>query len=390
MRAVNPLTHKPNLKKICRSLIAYGLQEGYSVAMWRLPSHAKINLLLSFQTSQVTDLVLEECIGGFVMAPFDRDKPKLLFEAGHLFNIENDEITEITPGQLIEKASAAGEVKDLKFHKGESSVSAAGGDGFIELAKESINAIEAGAFEKIVPSMRKQIEVKNDFDLLQAFDELSKRYPAAMVSLASDPKAGTWVGASPELLVSTDKHGIFKTVALAGTQAYREDVPLRSISWTQKEIEEQALVERYIISCFKKIRVREYDEHGPKTVQAGNVIHLKSDFEVNMKEVNYPQLGSVMLKLLHPTSAVCGMPLDASFKFLQENETHDREFYAGFLGPVNIDSECHLFVNLRCLKWGGDHLFLYAGAGVTIDSEPEQELKEVEVKMETIRKALGI
>ena len=136
--------------------------------------------------------------------------------------------------------------------------------------------------------------------------------------------------------------------------------------------------------------MREFDEHGPKTVQAGNLAHLKSDFEVNMKEVSYPQLGSVMLKLLHPTSAVCGMPLDTSFKFLQENESYDREFYSGYLGPVNINSECHLFVNLRCLKFCGDHLFLYAGAGVTIDSEPEMEWKEVEIKMETILQALGI
>ena len=77
----------------------------------------------------------------------------------------------------------------------------------------------------------------------------------------------------------------------------------------QKDIEEQALVERYVISCFKKIRLREYDEHGPKTMIAGNVLHLKTEFEVDMVATNFPQLGSVMLNLLHPTSAVCGMPL---------------------------------------------------------------------------------
>jgi isochorismate synthase len=109
-----------------------------------------------------------------------------------------------------------------------------------------------------------------------------------------------------------------------------------------------------------------------------------------MKEVNYPQLGSVMLKLLHPTSAVCGMPMEPSFKFIQENEPHEREFYAGYLGPVNIEFESHIYVNLRCLKWRGDHIFLYAGAGVTIDSLPQQEVEEVEIKMDTIQKALGL
>jgi isochorismate synthase len=82
--------------------------------------------------------------------------------------------------------------------------------------------------------------------------------------------------------------------------------------------------------------------------------------------------------------------MEPSLKFLQENEAHDREFYAGFLGPINIEQESHLYVNLRCMKWMGDHILLYAGAGVTIDSLPEQELKEVEIKMETILKALGL
>ena len=116
---------------------------------------------------------------------------------------------------------------------------------------------------------------------------------------------------------------------------------------------------------------------------------MKSDFEVDMKAVNFPLIGSVMLKLLHPTSAVCGMPLDSSIKFLKEHEGYDREYYSGFLGPVNIENECHLFVNLRCLKWNSSHLNIYAGAGVTIDSEPEMEVKEIEIKMETIARVLG-
>jgi isochorismate synthase len=70
---------------------------------------------------------------------------------------------------------------------------------------------------------------------------------------------------------------------LAGTQKAQGENPLKSAAWTQKEIEEQALVSRYIVDCFKKIRLREYDEHGPKTVLAGNLLHLRSDFKVDMK-----------------------------------------------------------------------------------------------------------
>jgi isochorismate synthase len=198
------------------------------------------------------------------------------------------------------------------------------------------------------------------------------------------PDIGTWMGATPEVLVSVEDNNIFRTVALAGTLPYHEGINLRTVAWTQKEIAEQALVERYIISCFKKIRLREYDEYGPKTVVAGNVMHLRSDFTVDMKATGFPQLGSIMLQLLHPTSAVCGMPLDNALAFLKEHEDYERGFYAGFLGPVNFNNNINLFVNLRCMQLLDDTAILYAGAGVTIDSIPEKELEETEFKLNTL------
>jgi isochorismate synthase len=205
-----------------------------------------------------------------------------------------------------------------------------------------------------------------------------------MVSLVSSTATGTWLGATPELLVSIDKNSKFKTHALAGTQPYHSSIDVKSVAWTQKEIEEQAFVSRYIINCFKKIRVREYLEHGPKTVVAGNVMHLKTDYEVDMNEINFPQLGSVMLKLLHPTSAVCGMPLEPALNFLRKYEGYDREFYSGHLGPINFDNESHVFVNLRCLQLMESSARLYAGAGVTLDSNPEKEFLETEMKMRNL------
>jgi isochorismate synthase len=380
-------THTKDLK---RQVIGFALSQGFSLALWRLPNQQKINLLITTNKKALDEVTLEELKPGFIVAPFSPTGVKYFLEADHQFSITPDACAELTAGQFTEQCLQASTETKIQFYKASSTTQPTTPDTFLDLVKLSINAIETGAFEKVVPSMQRQVFVSENFDLLNAFETLAARYPNAMVSMVSDAAFGTWMGASPELLVSTDKHGIFRTVALAGTQPFQEGVSLRSISWTQKEIEEQALVERYIISCFKKIRVREYEEHGPKTVQAGNLIHLKSDFEVNMKEVNYPQLGSVMLKLLHPTSAVCGMPMDSSYKFLEANESYNREFYSGYLGPVNIENESHLFVNLRCLKWCGDHIYQYAGAGVTIDSVPEQELQEVEIKFETIQKAIGI
>jgi isochorismate synthase len=117
-------------------------------------------------------------------------------------------------------------------------------------------------------------------------------------------------------------------------------------------------------------------------------MHLKTEFTVDMKVTNFPQLGSVMLNLLHPTSAVCGMPLEPSLEFLQQHEGYDREFYSGYLGPVNVDNNIYLYVNLRCLQLLKGQALVYAGAGVTIDSTPETEWEETEMKLNTLLKVI--
>jgi isochorismate synthase len=219
---------------------------------------------------------------------------------------------------------------------------------------------------------------------VQQFMRLCARYPHAFVSLVYTPKAGIWMGASPETLINVDEHGIFRTVSLAGTQKLSDQTPVSQAVWRQKEIEEQALVSRYIVNCFKKIRLREYEEVGPRTVAAGNLMHLQTDFTVNTQEVNFPQLGTVMLQLLHPTSAVCGMPKEPALQFLQDHEKHSRAFYSGFLGPVNVASKTHIFVNLRCMQLQANKAVLYAGAGITADSDPQKEWAETELKCRTL------
>ncbi|OYX21747.1 MAG: isochorismate synthase, partial [Algoriphagus sp. 32-45-6] len=104
------------------------------------------------------------------------------------------------------------------------------------------------------------------------------------------------------------------------------------------------------------------------------------------KATGFPQLGSVMLDLLHPTSAVCGMPRKEAHDFLQENEHFDRSFFAGFLGPVNIESATSIYVNLRTANFQENEVILFAGAGVTEDSDPEKEWEETEMKCEIIGK----
>jgi isochorismate synthase len=258
-----------------------------------------------------------------------------------------------------------------------------------KVVENALMEIQSGRFQKVVPAAPRLFPLEDEFSCIDTFFRLCSNYADAFVSLVSAPSIGTWLGASPEALIEVDRSKIFSTVAVAGTQAYHPQILPQEVAWRQKEIEEQALVSRYIINCFKKIRLREFEESGPKTVVAGNLLHLKTTYTVNMEETNFPLLGSVMLDLLHPTSAVCGMPKHPAQEFLSANEDFDRELFSGYLGPVNINEETHLYVNLRCMQILPKYALLYAGAGVTEDSVPEKEWMETQLKCDTLLEVMN-
>ncbi|MBL6445917.1 isochorismate synthase [Fulvivirga sp. 29W222] len=378
------------IEQVINNAIAFGKQEGGAVAVWRTPGEDNIQLIVDFSAElQPTQDPLDSKAPGFVFAPFDISEDTYLVKADLHINLGNHQITTRPDYSVSTKTE-----KLLTFLEKEKSPktsysdigvseSKEDKDKFIQLVNSSVKAIQNGQFQKVVPSRKKEIHFDKPLNVGNNFLRLTKAYPSAFISLVFVPQAGIWMGATPELLISV-KDNIFKSVALAGTQKYEDGTSLSNVAWTQKEIEEQALVSRYIINCFKKIRLREFEEVGPKTVIAGNLLHLKTEYKVNMVATNFTDLGEVMLKLLHPTSAICGMPLSPAREFLLQHEHYDRKYFAGYLGPANFDNSTQLYVNLRCMHIEEDKATVFAGAGVTEDSQPEKEWEETEIKMNTL------
>jgi isochorismate synthase len=385
--------------EVIQLLLQLGFTSGGSFALWKKPQSSIVELVLDEAEGPVkVNLNLDELKAGFIVHPFidQEDKKAFFIRANkhlsfHLNKpIEKNDLPEwakvqlsnhkqLSPEQLQESLNTTAYSGSSKKENSEEK------SHFLELVKKGIQAIEDKQLEKVVPARRKTIPILANFNLENSIISLMNAYPNTFVNFFHIPKIGTWMGATPELLMQT-KGDIFTTMSLAGTQVASGDNPTKSAAWTQKEIEEQALVSRYIVSCFKIIRLREYEESGPKTVLAGNLLHLRSDFKIDMKATGFPQLGSVMLNLLHPTSAVSGMPRKESQDFLRQYEELDRAFYAGFIGPVNIQGETSIFVNLRTAQLFRDKALLYAGAGVTSDSIPEKEWEETELKCQIIGK----
>lgn len=245
--------------------------------------------------------------------------------------------------------------------------------------------------KKVVVSRLKTLPLPSNFSLSHSFFKMIDDFPFSFINLVSGPEVGTWMGASPEILVRRDSMKIFHTVSLAGTQWLnsenwkKNEHLLHQVAWTQKEIEEQAVTSRFIIDCFKKIRLREYREEGPVTVRKGNLLHLQSTFTVDLKRYYGDSLPYEMIALLHPTPAVGGMPQSLAIKEINRIESHDRRYYAGYLGPIEIDKSIDLYVNLRCMELvrieGRSYCGLYSGVGVNHFSEPEKEWEESNAKM---------
>jgi isochorismate synthase len=370
---------------------------GYPAALWRLPKQSDRHLVIdgSAQNRRLK-IDLEEVPMGFAISPFlnPNGTQTRFLRADVYLRLSDDgtapeELRTVLGDRLVQVDWTETPPPQREARPVPDTTPGVGENEFEGTVAHAIAEIEAGTFQKVVLSRTKTAELPADFEVLTAFNRLCAAYPNAFVSLVSLPDEGTyWLGATPETLVSVDAAGEFRTVSLAGTQS--ATAPDGSVvrpggaRWSQKEIEEQALVSRYIIECFKKIRLREYVENGPKTVQAGNLLHLRTDFCVDTRAVHFPQLGTVMLDLLHPTSAVCGLPKAPALAFIQRHEGYDRSYYSGYLGPVNVGGETHLFVNLRTMKIDGARATLYAGAGITEDSDPHAEWLETELKCQTL------
>lgn len=239
-------------------------------------------------------------------------------------------------------------------------------------AQAFLNSFPLLGVEKGVFSRVKQFPFEGEkaFDLFRA---LEKTYPNAFCYLISSDEFGTWIGATPELLMN-QQGMVCKTVALAGTHGENEEH-----DWTPKELEEHAFVVDAIKETLERNDCLEIEAEGPYVVNAGPVQHLKTDFSALL---TCPNAWSIALDL-HPTPAVCGTPRRNAMEAIATREMHDRGLYTGFIGYFE-EGNTNLFVNLRCAQLTKDKAFLYVGGGFTVDSIPDLEWEETEHKAETL------
>jgi isochorismate synthase len=357
-------------------LLTILLRQNIPFAAFRLPDGGEIITLIQHHSlPESIDLKnFTFTTPGFVIAPFDAsDQYKSYFLTPDCVFF-SDDIDDI----YIQKLSENNRYLSLEKQKSEK-IQTTTTKEYIQNVNDAVRAMRENQFRKVVLSKVRKESFPIDFQLEKFFLKLCDRYPHAMVYLLQMPDVGCWAGATPEPLITANMD-VARTVSLAGTQPYTGD-DIESYTWTSKELEEQAIVTGFVGNTLKELGV-EYTQMGQTNEQAANLIHLKTAFEFPAPYLN-KNLGA-FLKAMHPTPSVGGLPKTEAKSFIMNHENHQRTYYSGFLGPVNINLRTDIFVNLRCLQVFETEFVLYSGAGITTASVAENEWDETDNKMLTM------
>lgn len=353
-----------------------------SFALYRLPWTDECYFVLqqSGDVEQLADIRELNKKKGFVMAPFlQSDHHPLIVIRPDITAYDWDEISEAISSLKCADAllTCKNQIEKLSPFVSEETDK----ERYTQAFERFITPLQKKHFQKLVLSRSSTKHINDDFSPLAAFVRACNNYPRMMIYLCHTPVSGTWVGSTPEILLSG--HGKeWHTVALAGTMPMQNEV--MPMDWDKKNQDEQGYVADYIRRIIKKFG-NKMNEKGPYTARAGQLVHLKTDFYFLLK--NTDNIGN-LLQELHPTPAVCGLPKEDAFRFILENEGYDRSYYSGFIGWLDTEGHTDLYVNLRCMEIKPGETTLYAGGGILASSEIESEWTETGDKMNTMKSIL--
>lgn len=345
---------------------------------YRKPNEILVKGVL--QSDAVLNTINDYSESGFVFAPFDTKKQIVLIPFNNCIETSFEEEKSVENRTLYSINNTYKEIH-------------------VELVKRGIEAIDNLCLDKVVLSRKEECLLNND--PITLFKNALSLYNNAFVYLWYHPKVGCWIGATPEVLLQT-RNNQFKTMALAGTQLYADE-----LIWKEKEQEEQQIVTDYIA---ENLTAKEFNfiSGKPYTFRAGHLAHIRTDINgVLHHDSQYIGLRK-LIDTLHPTPAVCGLPKNKAKEFILKNEGYDREFYTGFLGELNIESRrknnrrntenmayrfttksSSLYVNLRCMQVNDATVTIYVGGGVTASSNALHEYEETCNKTNTMKKVLN-
>lgn len=348
------------------------INDDVAFAIYRLPSSEEIHLILQKENQpiKVNSYAGLNGLSGFVIAPFNlsNEQPIVVIQPDiHLKGCK--EIAEFSETYVSQNKEQKDEDSvDISTTKEEY-------DKMFNTFQEKLSQNE---FTKLVLSRKQVVSKSTTVSYGNLFEKTLHSNPNTFVYLVHTSTTGTWIGSTPELFLS-EQNNDYATVALAGTQQIDDKLDTQNLSWDKKNRQEQQIVAEYMREQLSGRQIV-FTESETYTFRVGNLVHLKTDFHFTKDKETIAEL----LEMIHPTPAVCGLPKEKAFQFINQTEKHSRAYYSGFIGNLSMNNQTDLFVNLRCMQIKRHAVVLYAGGGILTSSRNEDEWLETEAKMQTM------
>jgi menaquinone-specific isochorismate synthase len=252
--------------------------------------------------------------------------------------------------------------------------------------EEALRRIDDGRLSKVVLARQVTVDMHRPLHVATVVDRLRHQQPGCFTYAA-----GTYVGASPELLARRRGRQVISR-PMAGTVAQgaspgadRQQVAAMAAS--EKEQAEHRLVVDDVRAKLGRISTDLRAATHPEVVRLSTVAHLATTVQGALDDPETSALA--VAALLHPTPAVAGVPLAGALAAIATLEGFDRGLYAGPVGWVDARGDGDWAVALRSATLDGTRARLVAGAGIVAGSDPDAEWEETEAKLAAMRAALS-
>jgi isochorismate synthase len=261
-----------------------------------------------------------------------------------------------------------------------------GREAYVEQVQRILGEIRAGRLQKVVLARAVHVTAGADIDPIAWLVALRERFPTCTLFAVGDGPT-VFLGASPERLLRA--HGQWvETAALAGTAprgaSRTADLALgEALRDSSKNGAEHAVVVQYLRSvldeCCDDVQVA----REPVLLRTRTVQHLCTEIKARRRERSPAALMDLVGRM-HPTPAVGGAPREAALRWLDQNESTERGWFAGPVGFVQSDGDGEFAVALRSALVRGRNATAWAGAGIVERSQPMAEFTETELKLRTV------
>lgn len=265
-------------------------------------------------------------------------------------------------------------------------------DQWEDAVQSAVSAIHDGQIEKVVLSRVCEARTDQPIDAAAVLAYLDQHYRDCYRFIFEPVPNHAFFGATPELLIRKRANHI-ETMALAGSAARSRDQALdntfaEALLMSDKDRHEHQLVVDSIRAKLEsEVEVLSFPD-SPVMLKLSNIQHLLTPIEGELVD---SQTGILSLvRLLHPTPAMGGVPADRALAFLRRTEPVPRGWYAAPIGWLDTRNEGVFAVAIRSAVTQHNRVWLYAGAGIVGDSEPDKEWAETALKFRPMLDALGV